>query len=386
MKTTIKLFLSGLLILSTVAIAQKRDSEERGVRSKSFSVDKGGRLEVSVRAGDITISPWSKNEVYVKADGIDSDDLERLTMSQSGNTVHVEFRPRSRSWDWGNGVHFDINVPTDFNVNMKTSGGNLEVTGPVNGKIEGSTSGGEIILADVIGTVDMSTSGGNMKVGNIKGNVKLRTSGGDIDLRRVDGEAVVSTSGGNIRVESVGKRLDAGTSGGDIDVGDVGGEAKLSTSGGDVKVGKVSGDARLSTSGGDVELRGASGTVVAKTSGGDMLLENISGSIQAKTSGGNIRAELIPSGKGSSELTSAGGDIKLFIPENAKATIEAVIRIEGRWSRRKNYEVKSDFKSDSYENNEDDGEIRAKYVLNGGGEKITLETVNSNIEIRKLKK
>ncbi|HEY5615448.1 MAG TPA: DUF4097 family beta strand repeat-containing protein, partial [Bacteroidota bacterium] len=121
------------------------------------------------------------------------------------------------------------------------------------------------------------------------------------------------------------------------------------------------------------------------TSGGDIILENITGSIDAKTSGGDIRAELIPSGKGSSELVSAGGDIKLYIPENAKATIEAIIRVDSRWgrsrSRRDKYEVKSDFKSDTYDDGEDD--IRATYILNGGGERITLETVNSNIEIRK---
>lgn len=386
MKSIIKLILTTLFLLSFVAVAQKRDQEERGVRSKSFAVEKGGRLDVNVRSGDITITPWNKNEVFVSADGIDPDDLDRLIMTQSGNSVRVEFRPRSRMWNWNGGAHFTISVPSEFNVNMKTSGGNLEVTGALNGRIEGSTSGGEIILADVTGTVDMGTSGGDIKVGNIKGNVKLRTSGGNIELRRVDGETSVSTSGGNIRVESVGKRLDASTSGGDIEVGDVGGEARLSTSGGDVKVGKVSGDARLSTAGGDVELRGASGTVIAKTAGGDIRLENITGSIEAKTAGGDIRAELIPSGKGPSELKTAGGDIRLSVPENARATIEAVIRVEGRWSRRKNYEVRSDFKADRYETSEDDEEIRAVYTLNGGGEKIYLETVNSNIEIRKLRR
>lgn len=385
MKTSFNLIVTALLVLSFVAVAQKRDQEERGARSKSFTVEQGGRLEVNVRSGDITISPWNKNEVYVNADGIDPDDLDRLIMTQSGNSVRVEFRPRSRSWDWGGGTHFMINVPAEFNVNLKTSGGDLEVTDALTGRIEGTTSGGEIRLADVTGTVDMGTSGGDIRVGNIKGNVKLRTSGGNIELRRVDGETSVSTSGGNIRVESVGKRLVASTSGGDIDVGDVGGEAKLSTAGGEVKVGKVSGDARLSTAGGDIELRGASGKVVAKTAGGDIVLENVTGSIEAKTAGGDIRAELLPSGKGSSELKTAGGDIRLNIPENARATIEALIRLEGRWGlRRERYEVKSDFSATTYDKRED--EIHATYLLNGGGEKIYLETVNSNIEIRKLRR
>ncbi|HLA69831.1 MAG TPA: hypothetical protein VJN65_09015, partial [Bacteroidota bacterium] len=96
--------------------------------------------------------------------------------------------------------------------------------------------------------------------------------------------------------------------------------------------------------------------------------------------------ELIPSGKGGSELVTAGGNIRLAVPENAKVTIEALIRIEGRWgSRKSKYEVRSDFKADKYEKDDDEEEIRATYNLNGGGEKIYLTTVNSNIEIRKLR-
>ncbi|HEX9613921.1 MAG TPA: DUF4097 family beta strand repeat-containing protein [Bacteroidota bacterium] len=384
MKKSIRVILTLLVVAVFTLTAQKK--EERGVREQSFTVEKNGRLEVSVRSGDIRISPWSKSEVHVSAEGLEEEELDRLKMSQSGNTVRVEFRPRGRDWGgWNGNPRFNISIPADFNVDMKTSGGDLEVTGGVNGKIEGSTSGGDIKLSNVTGTVDMSTSGGDVRVGEIKGNAELSTSGGDIEIRSVDGEATVRTSGGDITVTRVGKRLSAKTSGGDIDIGDVGGEADVSTSGGDVKVGKVSGDARLRTAGGNIRLEGASGKVDASTAGGDIDLENITGSIDAKTAGGNIKAELVPSGKGVSELKTAGGDIRLAVPENAKATIEAVIRVEDRWrSRKDRYEVRSDFKAETYEKDDEYGDIRATYVLNGGGEKIYLETVNSNIEIRKL--
>jgi len=387
MKKQLTLILGMLMLVVLSLPAQKRDVEEKGVRTKSFSVEKGGRFELTTRSGDVRITPWSKNEVNVTAEGIDDEDLDRLKMTQSGNTVRVDFRPRSSWGGWdGDQIRFDISVPADFNVQMKTSGGDLEVMGSINGRIEGSTSGGDINLDNVAGTVDMSTSGGDIKVGDIKGNVDLNTSGGNITLRKVDGEAKVKTSGGDIRVESVGKRLEARTSGGDIEIGDVGGEANVSTAGGDVKVKKVSGGAKLKTSGGDIILSGASGTVEAGTAGGDIDLTNITGSIEAKTAGGDIKAELIPSGKGGSELVTAGGNIRLAVPENAKVTIEALIRIEGRWgSRKSKYEVRSDFKADKYEKDDDEEEIRATYNLNGGGEKIYLTTVNSNIEIRKLR-
>ena len=42
------------------------------------------------------------------------------------------------------------------------------------------------------------------------------------------------------------------------------------------------------------------------------------------------------------------------------------------------------FQKNLYETDEDGGEIRAVYKLNGGGEVIELSTSNSNIEIHKL--
>jgi hypothetical protein len=387
MKTKLIYSLAIAMLLAGSLAAQKRssgDREDRGVRSKSFTATKGGKLEVSVSVGDIRISPWEKNEVYISVDGIDEEDLDRLKMTQSGNSVRVTFRPKWNE-DYHN-VRFEVSVPSQFDIDMNTSGGDLEVTGLLTGRIEGQTSGGDIKLNSVAGTVDVSTSGGDVSAKDILGDGSLKTSGGDITLKKVSGQLEVATSGGNIKVESVSKTLNAHTSGGDIEVGEVGGEAKVSTSGGDVKMGKVSGRASMSTSGGNIELQGASGNVSARTSGGDIRLQNVTGTIDAKTSGGSVEAELIPTGKGPSKLVSSGGEIRLEVPENAKVTIEAYIRVRG-WGRKRSdkYQVRSDFKADVYEKNDDEDEIRAVYKLNGGGDVITLETSDSDIEIRKMR-
>jgi DUF4097 and DUF4098 domain-containing protein YvlB len=140
----------------------------------------------------------------------------------------------------------------------------------------------------------------------------------------------------------------------------------------------------LKTAGGDIHLEGASGTVEAKTAGGDIELCFVSGSVEAKTAGGRIKAELYPTGKGETNLETAGGDIRITLPEDAKANITAEIRLEHGWKKRK-YEIRSDFKEDKMETEEGE-RIVGTYTLNGGGERIHLETVNSNIEIRKAVK
>jgi len=356
-----------------------------GNRTKSFNASKGGMLEVSTSRGDIRISPWEKNEVYIAVDGLDDEDIDKVKMTQNGNTVRVSYRSR---WSNGSGhISFSISVPSQFNIDISTSGGDLEVKGGLTGKIDGSTSGGDIKLGNVFGgPVEVTTSGGDIRAGKIEGEGNLKTAGGDISVGSVNGSLTVNTSGGDISVETVSKSLEAKTAGGNISIGDVGGEARASTSGGDIKVGKVSGKASLNTAGGDIELRGASGNVNAKTSGGDVRLQNITGSINARTAGGQVEAELIPSGKGGSKLTSSGGDVRLYIDENSKATIEATIRLDGWGMRESRYVVKSEFPKESYETDEEADEIHAVYKLNGGGEVIELSTSNSNIEIHKLRR
>ncbi|MFA6438909.1 MAG: DUF4097 family beta strand repeat-containing protein [Bacteriovoracaceae bacterium] len=354
-------------------------------REQTFTVGKGSALDVSVTGCEIKIKTSEKNEIMVVVDGIDDEDMEYVKMKQSGDEVSVTYRPK---WSGHSDGRFTITVPTQTKLDLRTSGGDIELQGNLTGDAVGSTSGGNITIEKVKGMVRMSTSGGDVRTGDIDGKADLRTSGGNITLETVNGEAIVSTSGGDIRIEKVAKRLDARTSGGDIEVGDIGGDASLSTAGGDVRVGKVSGSANLRTAGGDLKLLGATGIVEAKTAGGDIDLKNISGSIEASTAGGNVNAELNPTGKGESRLKTAGGDIKLTLPENAKATIEATIRLRdndgwGSKSRKTKYDIRSDFKADSYEKDEDRDEINGRYILNGGGESIILETVNGYIDIKK---
>ena len=350
--------------------------------AKTFTVSPGGTLEMSLNSGDIRITTWDRKEVTIRVSDYDDEDYGDVKMTQQGNTIHITDRD---SWDEGG--RFEISMPSQFNLDLETSNGDITVHGKVIGNITEQTSAGNIRLDDVDGAVDVRTSGGDVKAGKITGKALFATSGGEIEVASSTNELELRSSGGDLRVGNVGKSLRAKTAGGDIIIGDVGGEAVVSTAGGNVRVGKVTGEASLSTAGGDVELKGGNGKIRASTSGGNVMLTNLSGSVDARTSGGDIYAELVPSGKGKSKLSTAAGLISLRVPENAKATIDARIRIRGGWrSQREDYTITSDFKPESSSRDEDDHEIHAKYVLNGGGEEIMLETVNSDIEIRKLNK
>ena len=372
----------GILVTLTFALHTQSAAEQGKSKTKSFSVGKGGSLQVFISEGDILISAWDKNEVLVKAIGIGDDETDGLTISQSGSTVRVKSHASPESSD----LRFDISVPSRFDIDIQTSSGDIDVQGSLVGNLKGSTSAGTIRLGNLGGTVSMSTSGGDIETGSIQGDLELRTSGGDIRMGSVSGEADVSTAGGEITIDNVGKRLRAKTAGGNISIGNVGGDAVVSTAGGNIVVGKVSGSASLTTAGGDIDLRSATGAVKATTAGGDLRFENISGSVDGTTAGGDVHVQLVPGINGRSRLTSASGDVHLYIPEKARATVNARIHIKGWWrSLSKEFDIHSDFKLENYEKDEHSREIRGTINLNGGGEVIFLETMMGNIEIRKAK-
>jgi DUF4097 and DUF4098 domain-containing protein YvlB len=363
--------LISMILGSSFIFADRADTTQ----SESFTVKKGDNLEVSISTGDIRVVAWDKNQVTVNALGVD-EEFGGLMADQAGDAVEVRTR--------GDLVRLEVSAPTQINMDLRTSAGDIDLRGPFSGLLQGSTSGGDVKMGNVSGKVTMRTSGGDIVATAIEGDATLKTSGGDISLNKCTGDLDTNTSGGDIAIGYTGKSVKASTGGGSIDIGDVGGSATISTGGGDITIKSVSGSADLVTGGGSIELSHASGRVLAKTGGGDITLTDITGSVDAKTGGGSIEASLIPSGIGASRLLSSGGDLVLSLPETAKATVEARIRIRGRWDMNEDYEIISDFRSQNYTKDQEEKEIRAIYVLNGGGEKITLETVNGSIEIRKL--
>jgi len=363
---------TGMLVLATIAFGQ----------GNTVQVAKGGTLEVKLDGGDIHVSTGDKNQVTVRGDEGGAEGANSFSVSQSGTTVRVTRRDDSEHYS---DASVRITIPAQFNVQLVTSYGEVTVDGKLTGRAEATTGGGDIAFDDVEGAVDLTTSGGDLKTGNVSGDGTLRTSGGNIEVKSATGELDVKTSGGDISIGNVGKTLRASTSGGDVTIGDVGGEAKVATSGGNIRTGKANGKVSLSTSGGDIELNGGTGTINAATSGGNVSIRNVSGSVMASSSGGDLYAELKPSGNGRSKLVTAAGNITLLLPENAKASIDARIRVQGFWrSQKQDYTIQSDFPADKSPQENDNHEISAHYTLNGGGEQITLETVNSDIQIRKL--
>lgn len=292
MKSLLSVLALGALLASPAVLSAKIT---RTVE-KTFTVQSGGNFKAATQGGDITIRTADVSEVRVTAKQVIKASSEQeadeilakltLTMEQSGNDVTAEAKYEKRpggSW-FGNwppvSVSFEVTVPRNFNLNLNTSGGDIEAA-------------------------------------SLQGNVRARTSGGNMKFDRVDGEIDAHTSGGDIVLREGTARAKLGTSGGDIQVDRAGGPTQVSTSGGDVRATltePMKQDAELSTSGGDVRVqvvKGAGFELDASTSGGDVRAEGLTITIAKGGVGKSRLAGSVNGGGPVLKLRSSGGDISV---------------------------------------------------------------------------
>ena len=374
MKTAIR-FVTTLTTLFLVLWAT--GVAEQNVK-KNFTVRPGGVLRLDVSGESVQITTSEKLEAIVEVEDIPDKYVNDLKISQSGNDVIVTFKPSRRRQE---DTRFFITIPEEFNVDAKYTGGRFEVAELLKGYLTVFTDGGSVDLVDVTGVVNVESGGGSIEGRLLGSDVKIKTGGGSVQVREIGGSGQVKTGGGSVKLEKVAKDLTLETGGGNVRVGTVGGKANLETGGGNMQVGAVALEAKVRSGGGNLEIEGGRGRTAVKTGGGNVALSRLMGSVDVNTGGGSVTVDLTPEGTASSNVESKGGDITFRLPENAKATIEVTLNI--RRYERKKYSVRSDFKPEKFEKDED-GNVSATYTLNGGGQKITLETTDGDIEVRRL--
>lgn len=403
MNQNIKKMLYTLIILAGFIVSVSANAETENIE-KTFSVSKGGTLILESDMGSIEVGTWDKSEVFVsvkkRASSKERLDSFKLLIEQRGNNIYIE---GDREWNSRLQIEFHINVPKEYNVDLKTGGGSIGVA-DIKGNVKLTTSGGSISIGNVdLGDVNAHTSGGSIKVGDVNGNLKVNTSGGSIHLGKVNGTSSIDTSGGSISLTQGGSDVKAHTSGGSISIGPSKGKVKANTSGGSINIGMADGNVYADTSGGSVRVKGSKGKVVIKSSGGSLFVDSsggpvkadtsggsikimqAKGAIDAETSGGSIEAEMIETNNSKDthvKLHSSGGRLTVYLPETIEATVLANLKIS--WHAIRDYQIYSDFPLTI--KGEESSRITAKGDINGGGDKILLSTTNGDIYIKKLEK
>lgn len=284
-----------VLILAVSANAAQQKTH------RTFNIAPGGKLVLRADVGDVRVTGGG-NGVTVDVDAEASESTLKdyhVELRQEGNMLYVDGR-YDHDWSWFGinrmRVHYTVQVPSQFNLDLRTSGGDLDV-------------------GDLTGDITARTSGGDVEVGRTTGNVDLKTSGGDVKIHGTSGTLTAITSGGGIDIDDAGGSVEARTSGGSIDIRRAGGNVLARSSGGGIHIGEASGAIDANTSGGSISATftrqpGADSRLVSSGGGISVSLAgDVRADLEAHTSGGGIRADIPVTVMGTQSETDLIGKI-----------------------------------------------------------------------------
>lgn len=217
-----------------------------------------------------------------------------------------------------------------------------------------------VVRGDIAGDF-LSTSGtSSYRIGDVSGRVRILTHSGEIV------------------VGSAGAGADVKTMGGDIEIGPVKGDLAAQTLAGDVSAGSVSGAARVETSGGDIRIGRVDGWLHARTGGGDIVVPTVAGAVAAATAGGDVRIAVASRQlKNGVTIQNGGGDVTLTLPSDFRGDFDLTVTDADPSETA----IRSDFPEISISRRQ--GAVRGTGAVNGGGEKVRVQTTSGTIRLRR---
>lgn len=368
--------------------------------TKEFTAEPGKKLTIDSQVGgSIEVKGWANDKIVLKiSTDKDSEDFDMRFITTNGN-LKVEVRKGNQKWkNWNGDVDFTVSVPNEFDVELHTMGGHINLTG-VEGNLAAKTMGGPLKFQDLKGNLQASTMGGEILVTDSDVDGKVSTMGGNIKFKNVQGEINGKTMGGQVIYDNYNYTADKSSTnsisrgpsevkissmGGAINVSDAPNGADVHTMGGNIKIGSVKKFLKAETKGGKIHVGSAEGPVEVTTFGGTITIESSEGPVEAKTFAGDIT--VTSNGNGDIELTSYSGDIELNIPQNMNIDID--IELAYTKNARETYRIESDFevkmeKTDEWVKEKNSHSPR-KYMYakgkNGSGKyNIIIRTINGNV-------
>lgn len=228
--------------------ASLNTEENDPYKVREFEIDGPGLINAFTITGNISVeyvenSNTARVELFVDR-GIafwsSSKNLDnyRINMLKRGNEIIASVEPKSTDrglFDDKITFSFKIYVPREMSTQLKTSGGNIMVSGLIGnhtiknsggsvtvtnsrGRIAAYTLGGDIQVDKSSGTIFVQTDGGNITVNDSGGELRLLTTAGTVTANRVEGSMLALVQGGDIyaQFESVAQGINLETKAGNI--------------------------------------------------------------------------------------------------------------------------------------------------------------------------
>ncbi len=195
-----------------------------------------GVVEIHNTRGEIDISGWDKEEVYVTGE---LDDLaEEFIFNVDGDFTLIRVKLPRHNVSWGDGSDLDIKVPRGSRIDFSGVSTDLKLSGIEGGSSLHSVSG-DMQVSHIAKRLLINSVSGEVKVRDATGKAKITTVSGDLDLDLNTNEVSVSAVSGEIDMEMAQfDSLRTETVSGDIRI-----SGQLNTSG-DISIKSVSGEIR----------------------------------------------------------------------------------------------------------------------------------------------
>jgi hypothetical protein len=346
-----------------------------------------------------------------------------VTFDAVDGGVRLESRDTGRSSRQSYRHSFDLSVPRNFNVRIKSAGGSVSIAG-VDGVFTGTTGGGEIVIQKANGEANIKTGGGEIRVTDSRLSGTVSTGGGKVLIERVDGDFSGYSGGGTVTYinsnggkgkggeQGIGKRTGNGASvmvgdGATVSISNKGGTTttittngvgksstfgfggiRMNSSGGGISLPEAPDGARVTTGGGAIRIGPSGGEVYASTGGGPIDIGPASGSVEAHTGAGDVTVILTGAGSHSVDVTSGKGQVVLVLPRDLSATLEIETAYTNNLGRKTR--IESELPLTITETTDWDSRmgtprryVRGRQVIGGGLGVIRVRTVNGNVILRR---
>lgn len=172
-------------------------------QEQPIALEKGSRLEIDNRLGDIQISASPDNlmriSARIEARGTSS---ERAKAAAEAEKIYMETGPVTRVFTRSEGgftgnnvaVRMNLEIPAGLRVNASNKAGSILVQG---------TSAEFLTLEASMGKVEVENHTGNLRVSNKMGDIKLKDIQGDSEIEESTGRIAIDDPAGNVTAFSL---------------------------------------------------------------------------------------------------------------------------------------------------------------------------------------
>lgn len=321
---------------------------------KEFTLDEPLSLEVDDPRGEIILESHDLSKIIIQAQKIveakDNRDAEELAQK-----IRVDIEKAGPL----------VRIKTKYQRTDR--GGFWERLFSGRKSVEGYVSY-HIFVPKDIRQADVSVTSGEIRAFYLKGKLNLSTTSGDIEIAGSEGEILSSATSGNIQVRDLKGKISLEGTSSDMQVRNVEGDLSTDCTSGSVNIDEFKGSLKCSQTSGDLEGRALQGDVAVTTTSGDVSVEQTDGGLNLNSTSGDLEAktQILPSRN--YYLRTTSGEVSLSISEGAASDLK-IETTSGEISLNVPMVLKT----------------ASRYSLSGklgsGGAKIEIETVSGDITI-----